>query len=298
MITLPNNSRFVRLFALFVLTFTVSTFAQEGGWTSGNRLIIQGGLTNPVANFGALPAALQDLIPAEGRTPLGGANLGFTVGLNNVYRFTPNFALSISADANYNTFNNEEAARQLRNGILATSINGINLAPLSGLLGLTTSYAAQAYINGTLTGGLRYDLPVIAGLVNVYANAQAGLFYGILPQSEAKLGVNIPLLFQLDATITRAQATATAFAYKLGAGILLFDRINVGLNYVAATPSFIVNTTPVANVRGVQGSVPLPGLGNVSTQTIINAVVGTVPVNSVRYDFPTNVLQVTVGYAF
>lgn len=284
--------------ALFIVPIH-STFAQDGSWTSGNRLIIQGGITNPVANFGALPATLQDLIPAEGRTPLGGANLGFTVGLTDVFRFTPNFALSISLDANYNSFNNEEAARQLRNAILAAGINGVNLGPLSSLLGLTTSYNAQAYINGTLTGGLRYDLPVIAGLLNVYANAQGGLFYGVLPQSEAKLGMNIPFVnVQLDATITRAQATATAFAYKLGAGVLLFDRLNVGVNYVAATPSFIVNTTPVANVRGAQGMVTIPGLGNISTQTIINAVVGAVPASSVRYDFPTNVLQVTVGYAF
>ena len=288
------------MMALAFITFTAHLTAQEGSWTSGNRLIVQGGIASPVANFGALPTTIQDLIPADGKTPQGAAIMGFTVGVTDVFRFTPNLALSVSLDANYNSFNNEEAARQLRSGVLG----GLNLGPLSSLLGVTSSYNTQAYINGTLTGGIRYDLPVLAGLLNVYANAQAGLFYGVAPQSEAKLGLSIPLVgINANATITRPQAAATAFAYKIGVGVLILDRINVGVNYVAAAPSYIAQTALNTQVSGIQGTVPVPGLGSVSAQTITNLITGAVPSiatspGGTRYDFPTNVLQVTIGYAF
>jgi hypothetical protein len=284
-------------FALVALTSFATLTAQDGSWTFGNRLIVQGGISTPVANFGALPTTLQDLVPADGKTPQGAAIMGFTLGLNDVFRFTPNLALSVSLDANYNAFNNDEAARQLKNSVLGASVNGVNLGVFSSLLGITTAYNAQAYLNGTLTGGIRYDLPVLAGLVNVYANAQAGLFYGIAPQSEAKLAFNV-LGVKADATISRPQATATAFAYKLGAGVLLFDRINVGINYVAAVPQYIANTTVNTVVTGLQGNTTIPGLGTLNTQTIVNAIAGAVPASAARYDFPTNVLQITIGYAF
>jgi hypothetical protein len=286
-------------FALVALTSLTTLTAQDGSWTFGNRLIVQGGISTPVANFGALPATLQDLIPADGKTPQGAATMGYTLGLNDVFRFTPNLALSVSLDANYNAFNNDEATRQLKNGVLAANLGGVNLGAFSSLLGITSTYNAQAYINGTLTGGIRYDLPVLVGLVNVYANAQAGLFYGIVPQSEAKLGLSIPLAgVKADATISRPQATATAFAYKLGAGVLLFDRVNVGVNYVAAVPQYIANTTINTVVTGLQGNTSIPGLGSLNSQAIINAIAGAVPTTSARYDFPTNVLQITIGYAF
>ncbi len=291
------------MMALAFITFTAHLTAQEGSWTSGNRLIVQGGIAAPVANFGALPATIQDLIPADGKTPQGAAIMGFTLGVTDVFRFTPNLALSVSLDANYNSFNNEEAARQLKSGVLG----GVNLGPLSSLLGVTSSYNTQAYINGTLTGGIRYDLPVLAGLLNVYANAQAGLFYGVAPQSDAKLGLNIAIPFianiKADATISRPQAAATAFAYKLGVGVLILDRINIGVNYVAAAPSYIAQTTLNTQVSGIQGTVPVPGLGTISAQTIANTIAGAIPSiatspGGTRYDFPTNVLQVTIGYAF
>lgn len=287
------------VFALVALASLTTLTAQDGSWTFGNRLIVQGGISTPVANFGALPTTLQDLVPADGKTPQGAAIMGFTLGLNDVFRFTPNLALSVSLDANYNAFNNDEATRQLKNGVLGANLGGVNLGAFSSLLGITSTYNAQAYINGTLTGGIRYDLPVLAGLVNVYANAQAGLFYGIVPQSEAKLGLSIPLVgVKADATISRPQATATAFAYKLGAGVLLFDRVNVGINYVAAVPQYIANTTINTVVTGLQGNTSIPGLGSLNSQAIVNAIAGAVPTTSARYDFPTNVLQITIGYAF
>jgi len=286
-------------FALVALASLTTLTAQDGSWTFGNRLIVQGGISTPVANFGALPATLQDLVPADGKTPQGAAVMGFTLGLTDVFRFTPNLALSVSLDANYNAFNNDEATRQLKNSVLAANLGSVNLGAFSSLLGITSTYNAQAYINGTLTGGIRYDLPVLAGLVNVYANAQAGLFYGIAPQSEAKLGLSIPIVgVKADATISRPQATATAFAYKLGAGVLLFDRVNVGVNYVAAVPQYIANTTINTVVTGLQGNTSIPGLGTLNTQTIVNAIAGAVPASAARYDFPTNVLQITIGYAF
>ena len=288
---------FAVLAALAVI-FSSSVMAQDGSWTSGNRLMIQGGLALPVANFGAAPTTIQSLFAVDSVAPAGAAQMGFTAGLTDVFRFSPNFALSLSLDVNYNPYDNAEAARQFSASVLNTEIGGMSLAPIAGLLGLTTSVQAQPYINGALTGGLRYDLPVIAGLLNLYANAQAGLMYGVLPRSEATLGINA-LLFGVrgEVKVTRPEATAMAFAYKLGGGVLLFDRVNIGVNYLASSPSFLTESTVATDVQVSQG-VMIPGLGQIDPRALAGILSQAIPAQNAQFAFPTNVLQITVGYAF
>jgi hypothetical protein len=285
-------------FCLFFSLFSPSATAQEGSWTSGNRLIVQGGLALPVANFGAAPTTLQSLFAVDSVAPVGLAQMGFTAGLTDVFRFSPNFALSLSLDVNYNPYDNAEAARQFSANILSAQIGGTPFAPVAGLLGLTTSIQTQPYINGALTGGLRYDLPVLAGLLNLYANAQAGLLYGVLPRSEATLGVNA-LLFGVrgEVKVTRPEVSATAFAYKLGVGVLLFDRVNVGVNYLASSPSFLTESSVATDVQISQG-VMIPGVGQIDPGALAGVLSQAIPAQSARFDFPTNVVQITVGYAF
>jgi hypothetical protein len=162
------------LCAAWLLVFALApfrAFAQDG-FTPNNRIMIQGGVNTPVGNFASLPLTLQDLIPQTGKAPLGAANLGFTLGLTDIFRFTPNFGLIISLDANYNSYNTVEAERQLRAGISNLSVGGVNLGVASALLQTNVAYTAQPYLNGTAMGGLRYELPIVAGLLSLYATAQ------------------------------------------------------------------------------------------------------------------------------
>jgi hypothetical protein len=293
---------FIRLFAtlcaawLLICTFVPSRMFGQDGYTPNNRIMIHGGVNTPVGNFASLPATLRDLIPEPDKSPFGAANLGFTLGLTDIFRFTPNFGIVISLDANYNAYNTVEAERQLRAGIANLSVGGVNLGLASALLQTSVGYTAQPYLNGTLMGGLRYELPVIAGALAVYATAQGGLFYGVLPSTEAKLSLSVPLVnIRADATIMQAAAQAAAFGYGFGAGLLIADRVNIGARYTAASPEFSTDIKPVITTSGVQGNVGVPGLGQVNVQSLINTALGVVPQSASRFAFPVNTIQLTIG---
>jgi Outer membrane protein beta-barrel domain len=265
------------LCAAWLLVFALApshTLAQDG-FTPNNRIMIQGGVNTPVGNFASLPSTLQDLIPQQNKSPLGAANLGFTLGLTDIFRFTPNFGLIISLDANYNAYNTVEAERQLRSGIANLSAGSVNLGIASTLLQTSVAYNAQAYLNGTAMGGLRYELPIIAGALSVYATAQGGLFYGVLPSTEAKLGFSVPFInIRADAVVTQSSAQAAAFAYGLGAGIVIADRINIGARYTAASPEFSTDIKPLITSSSISGNANVPGLGQLNLQTLIKFCAG------------------------
>lgn len=284
--------------AAVLFSANISAVAQEA-WLTGNRLMIRGGINSPVGSFATLPSALADLVPQSGKAPVGAANLGFTAGIEDIFRFTPNLGLVLSLDACYNPYNNDEARRQLNASISNISLNGISLGSLSSLLGITSSYNAQAYINGTLLGGIRYDLPILAGVLSAYATAQGGLFYGVLPSSEAKIAIDVPFVnIKADAVVSQASAQASAFAYGIGAGLLIGDRVNIGARYVASSPEFSTDIKTTVNASGIPGTVAVPGLGQVNTQTFVNTVLGVVPQTSARFVFPTSSVQITVGVVF
>ncbi|MCS6808555.1 MAG: hypothetical protein RML40_07900 [Bacteroidota bacterium] len=268
-----------------------------------HQLILRAGLARPIANFAALPSTLDDLLPNNDRIPSGAAELGVTAGLTSLLRFSQNFALSLSADINYNTFNNAVAEQQLRSAVLSASLGGVNLGVLSTLLGINTRYQSQPYLHTFLTSGLRYDLPVLMGLLNIYACAEAGMLYGIAPQTEANISVSLPfLMWRADATLTRPQANTLTFAYKLGAGATLFDRIHLGVTYAFSQPSYTVTPTIRTAITEVQGMLTLPGLGTISTQTLANILAGAITsafqTTPVQYQFLVQLFQLTVGYAF
>ena len=274
--------------------FAPSAIAQDG-FVINNKLMIHGGVNTPVGNFASLPSTLQDFVSQQNKAPIGAANLGFTLGLSDVLKLSPNIGLIVSLDANYNPYNTVEAERQLRAGISNLSINGVNLGLAAALLQTNVSFAAQPYLNGTLMGGLRYELPILAGVFSVYASAQGGVFYGILPQTEAKIAVSVPLVnVKADAVLTQATAQAAALGYGFGAGIVLFDRVNIGARYTAASPDFSTDIKQTVNTT-IPGNVSVPGLGQVNIQSLVNAALGLAQPTPTRFAFPVNTVQVTLG---
>ncbi|TAE34132.1 MAG: hypothetical protein EAZ92_00270 [Candidatus Kapaibacterium sp.] len=270
-------------------------FAQDT-FVVSNRVEIHGGMSAPVGNFSALPSTLQDLIPQQGRVPLGAANLGFTIGLTDIVRLTPNLGLVFTLDGAYNPYNTVEAERQLRSGIANLSVGGVNLALISALLQTSVAYTAQPYINGTLMGGVRYELPIIAGAFSIFAMAQGGLFYGVLPATEAKLSLAVPLVnIRADGSVSQTAGQAAALGYGVGAGVVLFDRVTIGARYTGASPEFSTDIKPVITTSGVPGSVMVPGLGQVNIQSLLNTALGVVPQSATRFAFPVSTMKITVG---
>jgi hypothetical protein len=291
-----SNAAFLLVLSLcLVQSFSSKVFAQDG-FVVNNRLIVHGGVNTPVGNFASLPATLQDLVPQQGRTPLGAANLGFTIGLTDVLRLTPNLGLMFTLDGNFNPYNTVEAERQLRAGIQNINVGGVSLGAAAALLQTNISYTAQPYINGTLMGGLRYELPLLANVLSVYASAQGGLFYGILPATEAKFSLGVPLVnIKADAVVSQAAAQAAALGYGLGAGLVLFDRVTLGARFTAASPEFSTDIKPSITTSGVPSNINVPGLGQVNLQNLVNTALGAVPTTPSRFAFPVNTVQVTVG---
>ncbi len=287
--------RMTSLSAACLLAFALPAVAQDS-YVINNRLEIHGGVSAPIANFSALPSTLQDLIPQQGKVPLGAANLGFTLGLTDIIRLTPNLGLIFSLDGAYNPYNTVEAERQLRSGIGNLSVSGVNLSVISALLQTNVTYTAQPYINGRLMGGLRYELPILANVFSIYATAQGGVFYGVLPATDAKLSIAVPLVnIRAEGSISQAAAQAGALAYGVGAGIVLFDRVTLGARYTGASPEFSTDIKPVISTTGVPGNVAVPGLGQVNIQSLLNAALGILPQTATRFAFPVSTVQVTVG---
>ena len=122
------------------------------------------------------------------------------------------------------------------------------------------------------------------------------MFYGILPTTEAKLGINVPLVnIRADAVVTQAAAQVAAFGYGFGAGLVIADRVNIGARYTAAAPEFSTDIKPVITSSGVSGNVSIPGLGQINLQTLINSALGVVPQSASRFAFPVSTVQITVG---
>lgn len=92
----------------------------------------------------------------------------------------------------------------------ATAIAIVTLDILGSAASISpVSVGAEVHRNDKtkIKSGIRSNLPVLAELVNVYGSAQTALFYGIVPQNEAKLGLNV-LGIKADVTISRLPSTA------------------------------------------------------------------------------------------
>ena len=307
----------VSFFSVLMMTSASPISAQE--WTSGNRLMIHLGGGLPVGSFGQpynLAADIEAAVaqtrnsnlptgtPAE-RTEIGNATLGFNAGLTDLFKLTPNFSLIGTLEVSYNPFNASDYTNQY-NGLfrdpaflqrlgLNTSSSGINIA-----LDVNAVIPPRAYLNTSLLLGGRYDIP-ISGSLSLFASAQAGLLYGIYPEFVTNLAITqtvsgtsfgIPLSTQQKGEQNSKISTmsAVAFAYKLGAGVLVNNRINIGIGYFGGQPQYgPANVTVETKVGGsiTVGTMTtaLPSAANTTTREV-----------ATRTNLPVGILQLSVGY--
>ncbi len=307
----------VSFFSVLMMTSVSPISAQE--WVSGNRLMIHLGGGLPVGSFGQPYNVAADIeaavaqtrngslptgTPAE-RTEIGNATFGFNAGLTDLFRLTPNFSLVGTLEVSYNPFNASDYTNQynalfrdptfLQRLGVNTSAAGINLA-----LDANLAISPRAYLNTALLLGGRYDIPLSSSM-SLFASAQAGLLYGIYPNdvrnltialtgSGSALGIPASIQQKAEQSSNIAAMSAVAFAYKFGIGVLLNNRINIGIGYFAGQPQYgpakvsvEVKTGGSVTVAGV--TTTAPSTNNSETREI-----------ATRTNLPVGILQLSVGY--
>lgn len=296
--------------AVLLMISTLASFAKAGDtprddqWKTGNRILVRGGVSVPMFGFAALPITIADFTPQEGRMPAGAAMLGATFGVGTMYRLHPSVAVIGGLDVNYNPYNTTEAEKNLRTSIGAINLLGLNInllsSALASILQSSSSFTAQAHWNGTLTGGLRYDFQIVPAILSTYLSGEIGAMYGVYPQTESKVNLTIPL-FNINADIinTVKQTSGVGFVWAVGGGLLVSERVNLGVRYVAAAPTYTSSIATVVDSRGgATGTLIIPGIGRISSQDIVSSILGAFPERNAPFSFPTTIIQCTIAYAF
>lgn len=276
----------------------------EDQWKIGNRILVRGGVAVPMFGFATLPITIADFTPQEGRMPAGAAMLGATFGIGTMYRLHPSVAVIGGLDVNYNPYNTIEAEKNLRTSIGAINLLGLNINLLSSVLASilqsSSSFSAQPHWNSTLTAGLRYDFQIVPSILSAYLSGEIGAIYGAYPQTESKVTITIPL-FNINADIvnTVKQTSGVGFVWAVGGGLLVSERVNLGVRYVAATPTYTSSIATVVDSRGgATGTLTIPGIGRISSQDIVASILGAFPERNAPFSFPMTVIQCTIAYAF
>ncbi len=279
---------------------------QDAQWKTGNRIIVRGGVAVPLFGYAALPIAIADFTPQEGRTPAGAAMLGGTLGIGTMYRLHPSVAVIGGIDVNYNPYNTVDAEKNLRTSIGAINLLGLNVnllsSALASILQSSAAFSAEPHINATALAGLRYDAQIVPAVLSAYLSGELGAMFGVFPKTQSKVNITIPL-FNINTDIINSinQTSGFGFAWAVGGGLLVSERVNIGVRYLAASP---VYTSQIANTVETRGgatgtiNIPIPGIGRISSQDIISSILGAFPAREASFSLPTTMLQCTVSYAF
>ncbi|TAE30980.1 MAG: hypothetical protein EAZ92_03915 [Candidatus Kapaibacterium sp.] len=280
--------------------------APEAQWQTGNRIMVRGGVALPLFGYGALPITIADFTPQEGRTPVGAAMLGGTFGIGTMYRLHPSVAVIGGIDVNYNPYNTVEAEKNLRTSIGAINLLGLNVnllsSALASILQSSAAFSAEPHINGTALAGLRYDVQIVPAVLSAYVSGELGAMFGVFPKTQSKVNITIPL-FNINTDIINSinQTSGFGFAWAVGGGLLVSERVNIGVRYLAASPTY---TSQIANTVETRGgatgtiNIPIPGIGRLSSQDIIASILGAFPAREAPFTLPTTMLQCTISYAF
>lgn len=295
---------FTLLLSLAPTRATSGEDSPENQWKTGNRILVRGGVAVPMFGFATLPITIADFTPQEGRMPAGAAMLGATFGVGTMYRLHPSVAVIGGLDVNYNPYNTAEAEKNLRTSIGAINLLGLNVnllsSALANILQSSSSFTAQPHWNSTLTAGLRYDFQIVPAILSAYLSGEIGAIYGVYPQTESKVNITIPL-FNINADITNTvkQTSGLGFVWAVGGGLLVSERVNLGVRYLAAAPTYTSSIATIVDSRGgATGTLTIPGIGRISSQDIVASILGAFPERNAPFAFPTTMIQCTVAYVF
>jgi hypothetical protein len=313
--TLTKNSfstLSILVFSIFTLPLLQTMMLAQNAanpdneWKTGNRIIVRGGVSVPMFSYGALPITIADFTPQNGASPVGAAMLGGTLGIGTMYRLHPSVAVIGGVDVNYNPYNTLEAEKNLRTSIGAINLLGLNVnllsSALASILQSSSTFAAEPHWNGTAMAGLRYDVQIVPAVLSAYLSGELGAMFGILPKTQSTVNITIPL-FNINTDIINSinQTSGFGFAWAVGGGLLVGERVNLGVRYLAASPAY---TTQIANTVQTRGgatgtiNIPIPGIGRISSQDIIASILGAFPAQNATVTMPVTMLQCTLSYAF
>lgn len=226
--------RKIVLFLGAIVVFNTST-AQEQPPLRKVNIGFFGGLAVPVSDFAA-----KDYYNIKA----GGANLGFSLGADLGVPIGPQLSWWSSAMLSFNGLSED----YVKSGFTGSG-------SISGNLGSWTTIWPVT--------GLRYTTPV-SPTFTLALLGQMGLVFGTSPDVNASQG---------SSRITSPSASASAFAYGLGAGLIFGERVNVTARYFTGQPSYKVKITTVESGPGFTSTYETEG----------------------TFDIPASIFQLLVG---
>jgi opacity protein-like surface antigen len=216
---------------VFVLVLSVSISLNAVAQKGSSFIGITGGLSIPTGNWAK--SNFVSSVSGFVSDPSGYAKKGAISGVEGAYFFSKHFG--IGALANYATYKT-------------------NIKPLSD--GYQDSFdvdqvttTASGYKIWNFMPGLYFDLPVCKKLA-VTARALAGISHATTPS----IAVDVEDGGNDDGTFEQKEASKTAFAFDLGAGlsyrIVKCVAINLKADYFNTKPDFTIENTQRVNSAG------------------------------------------------
>jgi hypothetical protein len=197
---------YVLYISFFIIAIAGNLKAQWSEDVSNKQLKLLGGLCLPTGDFGS-----------TGMQKGGYAKTGFSAGVEYNTKIKKDLEVGVMGNLSMNGI--DEAAMEKTFTEAIYYLTGHH-----GPWNLTTSSWHSIDIMGSV--GFRTD---ISPAVDIYGRGYMGLSIGFMP--EIKLTSAI-------VNVVQTSATAAAFGYGLGAGIIIDRRFDIGIRYISAEPEF------------------------------------------------------------
>ncbi|HTR31938.1 MAG TPA: outer membrane beta-barrel protein [Puia sp.] len=214
------------------ITCTVAAKAQQ---KPANFIGLEGGISLPLGNFGkASTATAMTSIEGTVNDPSGYAKAGEFGGVNGAYFFSRHFG--IGGLFRYGTYN-------------LKGVDSLSQGYEESFDVDQTTTTVTNYKMWSLMPGLYFDLP-LAGKLSLTARGLVGISHTTTPQITVAIedgGVEDPPVIQ-------SSASATAFAFDLGAGlkysIIRCLDVNLRADYFYTKPNFTIANSGRNNNAG------------------------------------------------
>lgn len=158
-----------------------------------------GGLSLPMGDFGSTSGAHAGL-----------AKSGFSLGAEYSKENSKGFELGVLGCYSINSIDEAEIKKQFQSafGSGTVSAGSWSLLNLMGSVGFICNSSPN---------------------MSIYGKGYAGLLIGTIPEITIDLG---------GTTITQESATATTIGYGVGGGLLINEKIDIGIRYLTGEPEY------------------------------------------------------------
>jgi hypothetical protein len=195
-----KNFHLSLLLTLFFLLTSINLVAQTNSdMQLSQHFRLLGGLSLPIGDFGATSGAHAGL-----------AKSGFSLGAEYSNEDSNGFELGLLGCYSINSIDEAEIEKQF----------------LSAFESGTVSAGSWSLLN--LMGSVGF-ISKSSPNMSIYGKGYAGLLIGTIP--EITIDVS-------GTTITQESATATAIGYGIGGGLLINEKIDIGVRYLTGEPEY------------------------------------------------------------